>query len=83
MSAHLRVLSHNFNVKAVNEDKLLMCEALQNNDVCKAGVIPTGNMVWRRSDQKNSKRGLPTADTRPTFSWTLVQLGGGLKERQL
>lgn len=59
---------------------MLIRAALQDNDLYETGIVPTGNMVWKRI-QKNSKRGLPTVDTRPTFSWTLVQLGGGAQRK--
>lgn len=38
-------------------------------------------MVWKRSDQKNSKRGLPTVDTRPTFCWTPTSAGRRRRRR--
>lgn len=54
------------------------CKRLHtNNDFFKIGIVPAMNMAWKRPDQKNSLCGLPTVDTRPTFSWTLLQLGGG------
>lgn len=60
------------------------CEQLFKTMTCvKPARFLLGIWFGKRSDQKNSKHGLPTVDTRPTFSWTLVQLGGGLKEQRL